>query len=125
MPDKKKTLILEYDPERVTWFYEKFKDYVLIVTNNATVAKQLLHGMYFDLILLDHDLGGQAFVDSNDPNTGWQVTREIPATQNKNTNVIIHSWNTGAAKRMEAFLRDSGEYTGSVVRAPFGTWDKT
>lgn len=118
-----KILILEDDLERITWFYDKLKDDEVTIVNNAQMAKSALYSVKFDLIFLDHDLGGEAFVNSEHPNTGWQVAKEIPHTPNHGTNVFIHSWNTGAAKRMEAFLKDCDEYTGMVSKAQFGNFD--
>jgi len=121
----KRIFILEDDLERIKWFYGRLKDDEVVIVNNAAIAKSILHSVKFNMIFLDHDLGGEAFVDSEHPNTGWQVAKEIPHTPNRETNILIHSWNTVAAKRMKTFLKECDEYRGQVSRAQFGQFDLT
>ena len=118
-------LILEDDPERVLSFYRDFFKDNLIVVNNADDAKWMLGMNKFDLICLDHDLGGEIFVESDEQNTGYQVTKAIPDTFNNAASVIIHSFNHPAARKMMLFLEDCDKYTGNVNLAPFGTWNKS
>jgi len=119
-----KILILEDDPQRVYWFYTEFMEDEVAVVNNASVAKVLLYAVSFDLICLDHDLGGQFFVDSDGENTGYQIAKYIPGTINNEATVIIHSYNPKGAEKMYDVLIGDCRFVGNVIRAPFRTWDR-
>jgi hypothetical protein len=59
--------------------------------------------MEWDLICLDHDLGGEVYVDSNELNTGYQVAKFL-ATKNPKCLIIIHSSNFWGACNMMSVL---------------------
>lgn len=71
----------------------------------------------FDFIFLDHDLGGQVYVDSEDENTGFQLCKHLVKTENIATKVMIHSWNEPAAKKMMEFLNEKKQ--AKVIYFPF------
>jgi hypothetical protein len=74
----------------------------------------------FDVLLLDHDLGGETFVDTANENTGSEVVRWMLSPGNvvsAHTLIIIHSLNTPAATEMQRKLTDGG-FT-NVHRIPF------
>lgn len=76
---------------------------------NAFEAIALLAtGDEFDEVWLDHDLGGQVYVDSNEPNTGAAVVRWIVANKPKVTRFFVHTLNYAAGCRMVDDLRDAG-----------------
>ena len=114
-----KILILEDSGERTKWFSDWFVAEEVIITNNAKVAIALLHSVEFDMVFLDHDLGGQTFIDSDDENCGYQVTKALPSTINRSTHVVIHSHNNAAAKRMVNSLSYSEEFNGRIDQVPF------
>jgi len=104
----KKILILEDDPNRVLKFYEMFEYHSLTITNTSEAAIEIASSHKFDVIFLDHDLDGRVYVNSDEKNTGYQVAKILPSTINKNTPVIIHSWNGVGAKRMMGAMNESG-----------------
>jgi len=116
-----KILILEDDGERVRSFYDMFCDDSLVVVNSSLSAIFLIRELKFDVIFLDHDLGGQTYVDSEEQNTGYQVSKIIDDSINKLTPIIIHSWNQIGVKRMKEVLKD---HKGQVVSVPFGNFDR-
>jgi hypothetical protein len=69
-----------------------------------------------DLVFLDHDLGGEQFVDSNGKNTGMEVVRWIMENKPPVEKFIVHSMNHGAAEIMTGRLETSGY---DVERIPF------
>ena len=70
------------------------------------------------MIFLDHDLGGEVYVDSDIENCGMEVVRWFEEVRpDFKGMIIIHSWNAPAAYDMEARLSRAG-YT--VRRTPFG-----
>lgn len=116
--------VLEDSADRVKWFFENFSDHNLTISNNALHAIKNLYLDKFDIIFLDHDLGGQAFVNSSGFNTGYTVAKQIPETKNNDTRVIIHSWNSAGAKNMLEELKNNSNFKSSVVYLMFGTFDK-
>lgn len=110
--------ILEDSKERIDWFKENLLTNNIDITEDVDVARELLNSFDYDIIFLDHDLGGRVYVDSKEYNTGATVSKFIHETRNKNVNVIIHSWNENGSKIMSGYL------TASKVRsfyAPFGS----
>lgn len=61
-------------------------------------------------ISLDHDLGGQTFVDSNREDCGMEVVRYLETVNipRRFKYVKVHSWNEPAAKEMVKRLREAG-----------------
>ena len=114
--------ILEDDLERIKWFREELgqRNIKFDLTDNAETAKVLLEENKYDTIFLDHDLGGQVYVNSNEPNTGYQVAKMIHTTKNKDAEIIIHSWNSVGAENMyEVLLQTDCRNT---VLAKFGSF---
>ena len=88
--------------------------YATIVNTAEETSGQLKH--QWDIVFLDHDLGGEIFVDSDNLNTGMEVVRWIEENKPKVTKFVVHSINTPAAKNMMARLLDMGY---EVDRLPF------
>ena len=63
--------ILEDDIVRIAWFKKEFKQDTLTINTDAEPAKKILKKQKFDLIFLDHDLGGEVYVSSDNANTGY------------------------------------------------------
>jgi hypothetical protein len=60
------------------------------------------HGPY-DRIYLDHDLDGRIFVNSEEPNTGYQLAKFI-AERGLVAEIILHSMNPFGSARMKEVL---------------------
>lgn len=89
------------------------------VTHVRTVDQALkaLRRERFDVVCLDHDLGGQQMVESHE-GTGYHVAQAIAKEPAWHLGrVIVHSWNPEGARRMAEKLREAGL---DVVRIPFG-----
>ena len=66
----------------------------------ADAALQALTEKHWDVVCLDHDLGGQVFVESG-KGTGYEVAQYIGQQHEYNDQTIfIHSWNPDGAKKM-------------------------
>jgi CheY-like chemotaxis protein len=101
--------ILEDDTERRTpVFRANLIGHELVFAETAAQAIKILGMREFDLIFLDHDLGGQQWVDPNDKNTGSEVTRWMVEEMSKCPTVIIHSLNSPAAQAMKHRLLNNG-----------------
>jgi hypothetical protein len=84
----------------------------------AKEAISLLEHVKFDLVFLDHDLGGEAFVNSSEPNTGAEVSRwlEDPINHMSKPRVlVIHTMNPAGRKYMAQALPDA-------MVCPDGAW---
>ncbi|NQU99899.1 MAG: hypothetical protein HQ538_04125 [Parcubacteria group bacterium] len=98
-----KIFILEDLPERQEAFRKKFAGYEVKIVDTVIDAIQLLKVESFDLVCLDHDLGGQNGVDFKDPNCGSRVA-EFLRDMNYAGQIIIHSLNPIGAANMKAIL---------------------
>lgn len=93
-----KILVLEDDISRANYFIEKFGGHDLIITENANDAIEHLDKEVFDLIFIDNDLG-----ISNDNGSGADAVAflyENSDNENNDATIVLHTWNTPAAKAM-------------------------
>jgi hypothetical protein len=99
-----KIFILEDDQNRLDFFYRWFENEEIFASDNVEYAKTLyLKERPFDLVFLDHDLGGRVYVSSEEPNTGYQFAKFLVEQENSSI-IIIHSWNPEGAKNMRNVL---------------------
>jgi len=105
-------LVLDDSQERLNIFAQKLAKHDVVMVETATEAIEQLKNNSFDMILLDHDLGNRAFVDSSEPNTGYQVAKFIvnEDTNNKDVPIIIHSLNPVGSMNMKNILGDQARY---------------
>ena len=113
-----KMLFLDDDPNRrkkaIMYYSLRYEIYAV---ETAEEAIQVLDAIFpFDVVSLDHDLGGQVYCPSDD-NSGYAVAKHI-ATMSEDKRpkiVIVHSFNPVGADNMLAVL------DGKVVtrRKPF------
>jgi CheY-like chemotaxis protein len=99
-----KILVLDDDENRLIIFRRKLIGHVVTCVTTSTEAIQQLESYQFDVVCLDHDLGGQAFVESG-PGTGYEVAQWLATNENRQPQqIFIHSFNEPAAKRMHGLL---------------------
>jgi CheY-like chemotaxis protein len=99
--------ILEDSKERIQTFKKFFFNADLVIMENAKEAIEFLSkDLEFDVIYLDHDLGVQAFVDSQNDNTGYQVAKFL-ANKTTQAKIIIHSLNPIGVMNMQKILPES------------------
>lgn len=74
----------------------------------------------WDDVFLDHDLGGEVYVDSSRSDTGAEVVRWLVANPGGFTGTIfvVHSYNDDAAEAMVADLKAAGL---EAKRLPFNS----
>jgi hypothetical protein len=109
-------LFLDDDENRIREFQPRFPGAIITRTAKETIAK--LPVMDWDVVLLDHDLGGEQFVDSGKEDTGAGVARWVAENRPSVGRFIVHSHNPGGAKNMEGLLQQAGY---SVECIPFAT----
>ena len=105
-----RVLVLDDDPARLRAFKEKHgQDHdICAVETAAEATERLAVGAPWDFVFLDHDLGGEVFVDSAGKNTGMEVVRHICKVHPTIGFVVVHSLNARAGNEMVAKLRDAG-----------------
>ncbi len=120
--------ILEDDERRMDLFKARFKEseianFTFDHANNVHAAKKLLKANNYDMLFLDHDLGGQTYVSSTEENTGAGLARWIK--ENKETislsgAILIHSFNPQGAEYMRKELHSVHD---NVFKVP-SLWSK-
>lgn len=111
-----KIFILEDDLNRINIFRTKLLNHELYIADNVEEGKKLIEEFNPEVLLLDHDLGGQIFVSSDNPNTGYQFARWLREQGKKFTQIIIHSCNPVGANNIYHEIKNSAE---SVEMVPF------
>ena len=96
---------------------ESGKTFLLHHVEHAADAIEMLESRTFDLVLLDHDLGGRTYVDhTNDKeDCGMRVAEWFSIRPNRvreNGPIVVHSLNGPAAQVMV-------ELIGEAIWAPF------
>ena len=109
-------LVVEDNPERIKKFKRALIGNNVDYTDNAFEGRTLVKRNQYDVIFLDHDLGGESYVPSDHYNTGYQVAKEIQQSQNKSAQIIIHSCNSTGASNIASLLPGS-------LRIPFTILD--
>ncbi|MGB0925474.1 MAG: cyclic-phosphate processing receiver domain-containing protein [Minisyncoccia bacterium] len=107
------TYILEDDLNRMKWFNREF-----IGNSHSETADGIINLIkgrqeYIDILFLDHDLGGEQYVDSSVHNTGMTVVKWLCEPHNcaltKDIGkIVVHSLNRYAATQMTQMLHDAG-----------------
>lgn len=110
--DKKKVLILEDDALRMEQFKNRLQGHDVVHVETATNAIEHLSRTRFDLVLLDHDLGGRQYVDHTDEyeDCGMRVAEWLssdPRRVRDQGPIIVHSLNGPAAQQMVELITDA------------------
>lgn len=102
-------LVLEDDNERMTTFRNYCLQHVRTETAPACIAK-IQEAESINELWLDHDLGGQVYVDSNREDTGMEVVRFLVANDMKSKikKIFAHTLNTNAGLIMAEDLCKAG-----------------
>jgi len=100
-----KILIVEDDKQRIRWFRENLIEHSVDIVETAASGIFLCQTKKYDFICLDHDLGGEIYVPSENENTGYQVSKAIVNSLNSETPVIVHSHNPSGAKNIQSILK--------------------
>jgi len=105
MPQVLRILILDDDENRHVAFSKQLIGNVVV---HALTAEQAIyqlerHGPW-DVVFLDHDLGGSQMVESG-PGTGYEVAQWLAGHEDKQPKtIILHTYNPVGAQNMKACL---------------------
>lgn len=108
--------VLEDDPERIASLAIAFDKGGHTVHWAHTIERADTFQPPYDLILLDHDLGGRALTQHED--NGLNFVRAIKDRINLDAVIIIHSWNIDAGKSMLKELANFPEAMCALYRSP-------
>lgn len=119
-----RVLFLDDNIERWNFFKTLYPEAKWVQTSQECIAELESHNDHnmYELIFLDHDLGGEVYVDSNQPNTGMRVVDWLMShpyhgyADSQQPIFVVHSWNAPAA---EIMCNRLAKYY-QVIRAPFG-----
>ena len=114
IPQGNNVLFLDDNPHRTKKFVSHYL-WAKTVETSEDCIKELGINEYH-VLFLDHDLGGEQFVDSGREDTGMEVVRWMVENKPNVGDVIVHSHNTPAGIEMVAKLEDAGY---SAVYIPF------
>ena len=99
-----KILILEDNFERQEQFRKNLSGHNIEITDSSKVAIEKLTNEKYQLLFLDHDLGGLVGVESGE-NTGYEVAEFLKFNnQHMPQNIIVHSLNVPGAQNIIAAL---------------------
>ena len=98
-------LVLDDNQHRISFFQSGLKQHKLTISRHALAAINALKVVSFDLIFLDHDLGGVP-TDPEDENCGSEVARYISDHKIASSTIILHTENRAGRKSMEAILSE-------------------
>lgn len=97
--------ILEDDPNRMAKFRRELAGHQIDHAETVDAGAIMVNANKYDLLFLDHDLGGEQMVDSCDENTGYQLAKIIAkSSKNKTTPCVVHSCNAPGAINIEDIL---------------------
>lgn len=111
-----KIFILEDDINRVRVFADRLgRQHTLVFADTAQKAIEIIQGeteggQSFDVMFLDHDLGGEIYVDTEKENTGsglarWMEGYEAVYTLIGQPVIVIHSLNPAGVHYMAETLK--------------------
>lgn len=101
---RRKILFLDDRSKRIHDAIRQYGDDDLTIVTNVIECLRYLSAEDWDVVSLDHDLGGHEFMDPDNPNCGMAVVRYLEKTtwpiHKYMPKIIIHSSNMFAAYAM-------------------------
>src|SRR5262245_41886870 len=101
-----KILFLDDDKKRYRRFLSAHPAATIVHTAQEAIVA--LRTASWDVVSLDHDLGGQQFQNPQESNSGSAVVRFLAATWVPIGRIIIHFFNVPAAQDMQSLLHHAG-----------------
>ena len=100
-----KVLILEDSKERQEQFKKNFKDADITIVEHKAEAVAALLSQKWDYMFLDHDLGGKAYVNVEEEDSGSGVARWLKDhPQSMPSHIFVHSVNEAGAKNIISLI---------------------
>jgi CheY-like chemotaxis protein len=100
-----KILILEDSPQRIQIFQSKLSSHDLYFFDRVSDAKFALLSMGpWDMVFMGHDMDGEIFVPSEQPNTGYQLALFIKENNIDIHCIVLHTMNEDGARKILSLL---------------------
>ena len=102
-----KIFILDDDMRRIKWFKRAFIGHNVYYAHDPIEAEKMLRKNHYDMIFLDHDLGGAAFVrgkNGDGIDLAKVMARDELAT---GSIIIVHSLNHHGSMNIMSVLKDT------------------
>ncbi len=97
--------VLEDNPSRIAKFKQELIGHIVDYAESVKGGTSLVFSNQYDLLFLDHDLGGEEMVDSFSENTGYKLAEWIASfTKDKETPCVVHSCNPAGADNIVRVL---------------------
>lgn len=103
----KKIFILEDNPERNKIFKRDLSvnNDIVIATTVKEARRLFTKNSNYDILMLDHDLGGRQYVSSQEEETGYQFIRWLAENYDiRDYYVVVHSLNPSGATNMMKYV---------------------
>jgi hypothetical protein len=108
-------IFLDDNKERSHWFRSEVPSAIIAETAEAAI-KSIETQQHVNWLFLDHDLGGEEYINEKRPDTGMEVVKWIIQNKPSIGFIVIHSCNAYAAKIMMEDLNTAGY---AATRVPF------
>lgn len=108
-------LFLDDNFDRIEKFIEAYP-FGIVARTAQEAIEALRYYAEFEIVSLDHDLGGESFVDSSRSDSGMEVVRWIEKHKPNVKKFVVHSVNPIAADEMTRRLMAAGY---EVERKPY------
>ena len=95
--------ILEDNARRIELFTKVFAGHNITIAEDVDIAEKSFQPPY-DLMCLDHDLGGQVFVPAGLRNTGSAFVAGLTGQDVAGSLILVHSHNPDGAAHMKSDL---------------------
>ncbi len=103
-PFTMRVLVLDDNHNRLRAFRQRLIGHVVVCVETAKEAIEQLEKEEFEIVFLDHDLGGEENVPSG-PGTGWEVAQWLSEHEDRQpATIYIHSFNGPGSKNMLSLL---------------------
>jgi CheY-like chemotaxis protein len=102
-----RVLVLDDDPARLKAFVQSLIGHTVVTVSFVKDCIENLQNESWDLLFLDHDLSGQAYVPSG-PGTGYEVAEWLRDNPDKKPKkIILHTFNQLGAVKMREVLPEA------------------
>lgn len=110
--------VLEDNPSRIAWFVKRFIGHDVTYADSCTQVDRYVPP--YDLVCLDHDLGGRQMEEHEDDGSAFVTAIVLRLrSQGRPPVIVIHSFNEFGALRMQQTIGWLGRGVQKAFIAPF------
>ena len=118
-----KILVLDDDQNRLDQFKQRLIGHVACCVKTAPETIRKLAEEPWDVLFLDHDLGGTTYAPSG-PGTGYEVAKWLAEHEDRKPGqIVIHSFNAPGSQNMKSVLPEAFYNPGAWINRDMGFMD--